>query len=214
MPVVLCFGDSNTYGSVPLGDAGRWTRYDTQTRWPRRMAGLLGPDWDVVEEGLPGRTTCHDNPFDGPHKNGLRLLPAILESHAPVDIVVMMLGTNDLKAHLGLTAFDIAKGVFTLGRRILLSDAGPDGAPPRLLIVSPVPVVELGARSESLRGGAEKSRRLGPMLAAHAHELGAAFLDAGTVAMASPIDGVHLPPEAHAALAVAVAEAVTGMQTG
>lgn len=214
MPVVLCFGDSNTYGSIPLGDAGRWTRYDPQTRWPRRMAALLGDGWEVIEEGLPGRTTCHDNPFDGPHKNGLRLLPAILESHAPVDIVVMMLGTNDLKAHLGLTAFDIAKGVFTLGRHILNSDAGPDGAPPRLLIVSPVPVEELGARSESLTGGAEKSRRLAGMLAAHARDLGAGFLDAGTVAAVSPVDGVHLPPEAHAALAVAVADAVKGMQAG
>lgn len=214
MPVVLCFGDSNTYGSIPLGETGRWTRYDAQTRWPRRMAGLLGPDWDVVEEGLPGRTTCHDNPFDGPHKNGLRLLPAILESHAPIDIVVMMLGTNDLKAHFALTAFDIAKGVHTLARHILNSDAGPGGRAPRLLIVSPAPVDEVGARSESLIGGAAKSRRLAGMLAANARDLGVGFLDAGAVATVSPVDGVHLPPEAHDALAQAVAGALRAMRQG
>ena len=202
---VLCFGDSNTYGSSPLTASGDWMRYGPDIRWPRRMAALLGPDWHVIEEGLPGRTTCHDNPFEGPHKNGLKLLPAILESHAPIDVLVMMLGTNDLKAHLGLTAFDIAKGLRTLMLRIAASEAGPDRGPPAMLLVSPVPIEECGPTAESLAGGAAKSRRLAGLCDALASEFGAGFLDAGAFAEVSPRDGVHLEPEAHLALGEAIA---------
>lgn len=211
MTVVVCFGDSNTYGASPLAADGTWFRYGPDVRWPRRMAALLGPEWEIIEEGLPGRTTCHDNPFDGPHKNGLRMLPGILESHAPIDLFVVMLGTNDLKGYFGLTPFDIAKGVRTILTHVAQSKAGPDGAAPRLMVVSPVPIEECGPTAEGLAGGAEKSRALAARLTAVAAEFGAAFLDAGQVAQVSPQDGVHLSPDAHLALGEAMANALRGM---
>ncbi|WP_233152215.1 SGNH/GDSL hydrolase family protein [Marinibacterium profundimaris] len=205
---VLCFGDSNTYGSSPMTARGDSFRYRPEIRWPMRMAAALGPGWHVIEEGLPGRTTCHDNPFEGPHKNGLRMLPAILESHAPIDVIVMMLGTNDLKGYLGLTAFDIAKGLRTLLLRIRQSAAGPGGGAPAVVLVSPVPIEECGPTAEGLAGGAEKSRRLTGFCKDLADEFDAAFLDAGSVATVSEQDGVHLDPQAHVALGAAVAEKV------
>ena len=208
---ILCYGDSNTYGSSPMTEDGSWFRYDRATRWPMAMAADLGEGWHVIEEGLPGRTTCHDNPFEGPHKNGLRLLPAALESHAPIDLLILMLGTNDLKAHLALPAPDIAKGIRTLLTRIAASEAGPDRRPPAVLVVAPVPVDEIGPRGESFAGGAEKSRRLAGMYAALAAEFGAGFLDAGQVARVSPVDGVHLSADAHLALGAAMAEVVRGL---
>lgn len=201
MKTLLCYGDSNTYGSSPMAEDGSWFRYGPDIRWPRKLATLLGPDWHVIEEGLPGRTTCHDNPFDGPHKNGARHLQVALESHAPIDIIILMLGTNDLKAFLGLTPPDIAKGLRRLCLQIRGSEASPERGSPSLLIVSPVPIEECGPTAESLAGGREKSRRLAPLFRTLAQEFDAQFFDAGTVATVSPQDGVHLSPDAHIAIA-------------
>lgn len=205
MKTVLCYGDSNTYGSSPMKPDGSWFRYGPDIRWPRRLASLLGPDWHVIEEGLPGRTTCHDNPFDGPHKNGLRHLPVALESHAPIDLIIVMLGTNDLKAHLGLTPPDIAKGLRSLLLQIRRCEASPDKGAPDVLVVAPVPIEECGPTAESLAGGAAKSRALAALFANLAEEFGASFFDAGTVASVSAEDGVHLTAEAHIAIADALA---------
>lgn len=201
---LLCFGDSNTHGVSPIAEDGSWFRYGPDLRWPTRLAARLGPTWHLVEEGQPGRTTVHDCPFEGPHKNGLRVLPALLESHMPLDLVVMMLGTNDLKARLNLPAVEIAKGVRRLALEITGSTAGPQGRAPRLVIVSPVSIQEIGWRQELLAGGRQKSLQLPGHLATVARDCSATFVDAGLCGAASPIDGVHLDPETHAAIAEAV----------
>lgn len=208
MKTILCYGDSNTYGSSPMQPDGSWFRYGPDTRWPQRMARLLGPEWHVIEEGLPGRTTCHDNPFDGPHKNGLAHLPVALESHAPIDLIVVMLGTNDLKSFLGLSTLDIAKGLRAILLKIRQCEASPAKGAPDILVVSPVPIEECGPTAESLVGGADKSRRIGPLFAKLATEFGASFFDAGSVAEVSREDGVHLSPEAHIAIAEALADKI------
>lgn len=211
MRTVVCFGDSNTYGASPIAPDGSWHRYGPEVRWPMRLATLLGADWHVVEEGLPGRTTCHDSPWDGPHKNGLRVLPSVLESHAPMDAIVVMLGTNDLKTHLALPAMDIARGLRSLLLRIRNSDAGPDKRPPRVLLVAPVPVDEVGHRAEMIAGGAAKSRRLAGFCAELGREFGCEVFDAGEVAEVSPVDGVHLTEASHLALAEAMAGRLRSM---
>ena len=99
---VLCYGDSNTHGTPPMADLDAAGRFDAQTRWTCVAAQALGSGWTLIEEGQPGRTTVHDDPIEGPHRNRLRILPAILESHAPIDVVVLMLGTNDLKARFSV----------------------------------------------------------------------------------------------------------------
>ncbi|MGG7517830.1 SGNH/GDSL hydrolase family protein [Allorhizobium undicola] len=204
MPVLLIYGDSNTYGASPTLADGSNYRYGPDIRWPARLEKALGAGWRVIDEGLPGRTTVHDNPITGAHKNGLAVLPAILESHAPIDIVAVMLGTNDLKARLNLPAADIAEGLRQILRRIRQGGYGPDAGQPRLLVLAPVPIDEVPPHDETMAGGAAKSRRLASLYKQVAVSLDAAFFDAGLVAEVSPVDGVHLTEEGHIALANAL----------
>ncbi len=94
---ILCYGDSNTWGYIPA-TAGR---YPPDVRWPGVMRKLLGEKYNVIEEGLNGRTTVWEDPYK-PGRNGLELLIPILDSHNPIDLVVVMLGTNDLKHFYGV----------------------------------------------------------------------------------------------------------------
>jgi len=211
---LLCFGDSNTHGTVAMAHMDDIRRFDAATRWPGVMAQALGQGWHVVEEGHPGRTTVHDDPIEGDHKNGLKALPALLESHRPIDLVLIMLGTNDLKARFAVTAFDIGRSLERLARLVAQSNCGPKLAPPGMMLVSPVPIVETGFLGEMFRGGADKSRQLGPLVAETARRCGAGFLDAGSVAPIDAVDGIHLDAAAHASLGRAAAQAVGRMFPG
>jgi lysophospholipase L1-like esterase len=208
---VLVYGDSNSHGTKPMQSLLRQERFGPTERWPGVMAAALGPGWRVIEEGLPGRTTVHPDPVSGLHKNGLAVLPAVLESHAPVDLVVLMLGTNDLKARFGLPPVEIAVGVEQLVRHIRQGVTGPGGAPPALLLVCPPAVTEAGCLAEIFAGGAAKAGRLAGYYAEVAERWGAGFVDAGVVIGPSPVDGVHLEAEAHAVLGAHIAAAVRGM---
>jgi len=123
---LLCYGDSNTHGTVALQELGVFHRFDRATRWPGIVASRLGSDWHVIEEGQPGRTTVHDDPIEGAHRNGLTVLPSILESHRPIDLVVLMLGTNDLKPRFSVPARDISLSIERLIGVIQNSACGPD----------------------------------------------------------------------------------------
>ena len=127
---VVCFGDSNSYGTLPMPDLDFWGRFGPGERWPGVMAASLGDGWTVIEEALPGRTTVHDDPIEGLYKNGLKYLPVILESHRPIDLVVVMLGTNDLKSRFAVTPEDIANSMGLLVKAIQASPAGPRGPRP------------------------------------------------------------------------------------
>ena len=207
MRTLLLFGDSNTHGTMPVTALGQSDRFAREARWSGRLAGLL-PDWEVVAEGHPGRTTLHDDPIEGAHRNGLTVLLAILESHKPVDVVLLMLGTNDLKERFSVNAGDIALGLERLVRVILASGCGPDGAAPGVLLVAPPPIVETGCLAGMFAGGAAKSRALGAEVKAAAGRAGVPFLDAGTVVTVSPIDGIHYDDAANPALAKAFAAAI------
>jgi lysophospholipase L1-like esterase len=208
MPRVLCYGDSNTHGTPPLRALGEIARHAPADRWPNVMAEALGPGWEVIAEGLPGRTTVHDDPIEGAWKNGLAVLPAILESHRPLDLVVICLGTNDLKARFSLTAFDIAEGCRRLVETVMASRAGPEARAPRVLLVPPPPIVETGVLAEAFAGGAAKSRAMGARMADVAARTGAAFFDAATVAEVDRGDGIHYSADTQAALGAALAGAV------
>ena len=215
MPTILCYGDSNTHGSVPLPAGRPRERYGRDVRWPGVMRRALGVGYEVIEEALPGRTTVHDDPVARANRNGLATLIAALESHRPVDVVVLMLGTNDLKARVGATPSDIARGIERLGRIVLDASwdhgAGPGGDAPGLLVVAPPPLPEDGPFAVDEPGAAATSHAAVPLIRAVAEGLGAAFIDAGTVARFSPVDGVHLDEAGHAALGEAIAEAVSGL---
>lgn len=202
---VLCYGDSNTHGTRAMRSITDRSRFRSRTRWPGHVAEVLKPKVRVLCEGLPGRTTVHDDPVEGAHKNGLRVLPAILESHWPLDVVVLMLGTNDLKTRFAVTSSDIARSMERLLAVIAGSRAGPSGAAPKVLLIAPPPITETGWLAGHFAGGADFSHHLGDALADVAGRWGIGFLDAKGVAEVDPVDGVHMTEAGHAALGAAVA---------
>ncbi|WP_282288784.1 SGNH/GDSL hydrolase family protein [Pseudomonas sp. PS02302] len=194
---LLCYGDSNTHGTRPLTQPGVLERFGWDERWPGVLASGLGADWRVIEEGLPARTTVHDDPIDGHHKNGLSYLRPCLESQLPVDVLLLMLGTNDLKARLSVTPADIASALQVLLEEIRRCNAGPNGATPMLIVMAPAPIEEVGFLGEIFAGGAVKSRELAARYRQVAEAQGAAFVDAGEIIQVSPIDGVHFEADQH-----------------
>lgn len=206
---VMCFGDSNTHGTRALRYPQDTRRYPPDIRWPGQMAAALGADWHVIEEGLPSRTTVHDDAVEGAHKNGLRVLPALLESHRPLDLVIVMLGTNDLKMRHNVPPIDIAYSIEKLLLTISGSTAGPDGQPPRMLLVAPVVIEETGFLAEMFDGGASKSRKLAAYFQTIASRHNVGFFDADTVAQVDPVDGIHLTEQGHAAIGTAIARSVS-----
>lgn len=200
---ILCFGDSNTWGHDPSGGA----RLDRASRWPGILSSLLGTGWHVIEEGLNGRTTVFNDPLER-HRRGSDALEMLLESHAPLDLVIIMLGTNDAKARFSATPLDIANGWKILGKTVLDSSAGPRGNAPELLLVSPPLILDVPTLPETFRGAPEKSLRYSELCRNVAAELGCHFLNSGKIAAASVHDGVHLARESHARLARAVHEAI------
>jgi lysophospholipase L1-like esterase len=204
---VLCFGDSNTWGYVP----GSGARHDFGTRWSGVLQSLLGEDWRVVEEGLNGRTTVFDEPFRD-HRNARRTLPMLLESHAPLDAVIVMLGTNDLKRVFNAGAADAARGAGVLLAQVRASGTGPGGQAPRALLVAPPRIAALSPMLalQFADDAPARSREFGARYREVAAEHGVQFLDAGRVVEASRGDGVHLDGNGHTALAQALAAALTG----
>lgn len=204
----MCFGDSNTHGTLAMHDPADRRRLPAAHRWTSVLASGLGEGFEVIAEGHPGRTAVFDDPVEGEHKNGLRILPAILESHRPIDLVIVLLGTNDLKARFSVPASDIALGLERLLSAIGKSDAGPDSRAPLVLLAAPVPIQETGFLGSMFAEGAAKSRALGALLQAVATRQGAAFIDLGTVAQVDPTDGIHMTADAHAAIGTAMTKAV------
>lgn len=205
---LLCYGDSNTYGAIPtLARVGRH-RFAPDRRWPGVLRKQLGSGWDVIEEGLPSRTTVHDDPIEGVHKNGLRGLPISLDSHMPIDVTILMLGTNDLKHRFGLTPGDIADSVELLIRSVQRSEAGPGGSAPLVLAVAPPPMAEIDWLGAMFLGGAEKSQRLPQLIGDAARRMGAAFLNSADFIESSAVDGIHLDSDAHRALGIRIARIV------
>ena len=216
---LLCFGDSNTYG-WKCNLHGPALRHPSEIRWTGRLARLLGPGWEVVEEGLGGRT-LRDHftvggglAVPGAGLCGKEYLPACLLSHLPLDAVVIMLGSNDMKAALHRSAEDIAEGMAELADIVLSFPWGEtlDYPHPALIMVSPPYIGErkMSLAGERYLGAPEKSRALAALYRKTAEEKGADFLDAARALGGDPFgeahgeDGMHLSEEDHAALASAL----------
>jgi len=200
MRTVLCYGDSNTWGYDPASRQ----RFAPAVRWTGVLAAALGPGVRVIEEGLNGRTTIVDDPIE-PDRNGLVYLRPCLMSHAPLDVVVIMLGTNDLKARFGRRASDIADSAALLASIAANPAYGRDGRAPRVLMVCPPAVTTLTDFDAMFEGAEATSRALPQYFARAAGWGGHAFLDANTVIRCSDLDGIHFDDEAHGALGRAIA---------
>lgn len=197
---ILAFGDSNTWGRNPAAA----TRFDWDTRWPGVCQRELGTDYRVMEEGLNGRTTVWDDPVD-PWRNGLAYLQPCLLSHAPLDLVVLMLGSNDLKSRFNVSPLEIGRCIGQLLRAIRNSEAGPQSGPPAMLLMCPPPLAKLSDLAPIFVGADEKSRALAPYYAEQAALHGAHFFDTGDVVRSSGLDGIHFEAGEHEKLGRAVA---------
>lgn len=205
LKTVLCFGDSNTYGQVPGGLP--LERFGPEDRWPGVLRKELGPSWYVLEEGLSGRTTVHNDPIEGDLKNGRTYLRPCLMSHAPIDLVILMLGTNDLKARFGQPATEVAMGIGCLIHDIKELAPGPDARAPEILVVAPPPMLDdIGEWQGIFAGAQPKSHQLAYEFELIADSLEVHFFDAATVITSDPGDGFHLSRAAHETLGKAIAQ--------
>jgi len=217
MRTIVIFGDALTWGydpsniALPIGSKIR--RFSDEERWPGVLAAELGDGYRFIVEGLSGRTTVWDDPLEPGRCGAAHLIP-VLDSHSPVDLVIIMLGTNDLKHHLGLGARDIARGAGILVDQALHNAAKDFVDEPRVLLISPP---HLGDNVENLPGDPSfvdslaKSKRLAAQFKIVADRYQVTFFDAATVAKPSPIDQVHLDADQHANLGRAIAPVVRQM---
>ncbi len=209
MKTIVCYGDSNTWGSNPADGS----RYPLAVRWTGVLRSALGAQYWVIEEGLGGRTTVWDDPLegaDGAYKNGRKFLLPCLATHQPFDLLTIMLGTNDLKKRFSLPPSDIAIGAGKLVEIARTSGAGIRGRAPEILLICPPPVAPIVHPRfiEMFEGAEEKSKLLAPYYKTVAAERGVHFLDAGQFIASSPIDSIHLEADAHDRLGLAVADKV------
>jgi len=204
MKTILCYGDSNTWGYI--AETGK--RYPRHIRWPGVLQNTLGENVDIIEEGLPGRTTVWDEPFRQ-GRNGKAFLATLLESHAPIDLVIIMLGTNDMKHIYSSTAYYAACGVRELVN-IVKNTIGAYAAPSQVLIISP-PIMEWMSESIKLefhRDIEKESRDFAKRYYEVAKECGCFFLDSSNIVENNFADGVHLGEKEHIALGKSVAKLV------
>jgi lysophospholipase L1-like esterase len=194
MKTILCYGDSITWGS----DAETGGRHAFGDRWPNVLQKALGSDALVIAEGLRGRTTAYDEHLADCDRNGARILPTVLYTHAPLDRVIIMLGSNDMKPAIAGSALAAMQGMRRLISLVQVN-ALRDGTaePPAVLVVAPPPLCETANHefSAMFAGGVEQSRMLASFYADLADESGCGFFDAGSVAKTTPVDGVHLDAE-------------------
>jgi len=194
---ILAYGDSNTWGEPPGGIG----RYDRESRWTGILEALLGSGFHVVEEGLCGRTTAFDDVLT-PNRNGLTYIPIALETHSPIQLLIIMLGTNDLNARFNLSPREIARGV----EQLVLCAKNFRPSINHILLIAPPLVVPADEKEirDSFTGAIDKSKMLAAELAKVADDNGCHFFDAASVARSSPVDGVHLDAQEHAKLAQGV----------
>lgn len=212
MKTVLCYGDSLTWGY----EIATLSRHRFEDRWPSVLQSKLGRDVQVIAEGLNGRTTAFDDHLAGEDRNGARILPTLLGTHCPLDVVVIMLGGNDMKSWIHGSALTAASGMKRLVQIVRGHPYYFDAPVPQVVIVSP-PLVN---RSNDLEDpdmfarGNEASTHLATTYKAIATELGCAFFDAASVAQPSPIDGVHLDAKNTRAIGAALAPIVEKLLRG
>lgn len=211
---ILCLGDSNTHGycADPGDCADGGVRFNEDERWTCRLQTALGADYLVTEAGLSGRTTVFQDPlYEG--LDALSYLYPCLKSHEYIDLLVIMLGTNDTKERLGANAYAIGLGMRRLVQKAKTVDCWAPGKQPNILVIAP-PVIGEGVKTSNVAdemgvGAVEKSRLLPAQYAAVAAETGVHFLDANqTGAEFNQVDFMHLTSRGHAALAAKLAELI------
>ena len=204
---ILCFGDSNTWGYIPTGG-----RYDEHTRWPMRLQDVLGGEYRVIEEGFNGRTCVFDDPVEGGFKSGVQYLPPCLMSHNPLDVVAIMLGTNDTKVRFGMTPMTIGQSMMQLVRTAKQYAVNEAGEVSHIVIVAPPRILDNLMQTRHAECFGEQaigvSAGLGRELRRISKLMRCDFFDAAPHAEVSPLDAVHMTANGHLKLAEAMADKI------
>jgi len=213
MTTVLCYGDSNLRGFVPGSfneKTGLSLRFPKNKRWTGILQMKLGDSFNVIEEGINGRTTILDEILPGrPYRNGLTQLPVCLETHYPIDLIIFWLGTNDTKLQYNKTALEITEGMRQLIKIVKASDKGIDGKAPKILLISPQPILNISnLHPEFVGNPIDKSKSLAEHYQQLANEEHCAFLDASQVVVSSQLDGVHIDESQLTFLAEVIADKI------
>jgi len=201
---ILCFGDSNTWGFIPAEEK----RYAAAVRWPGILQKELGDRFSIIEEGLNGRTCVFADPISG-DKNGLMQLPPLLSSHSPLDCIIIMLGTNDLKRRFGINAFEAAMGLEQVIRAVRTFPYPADytapeiiiAAPPRIVVHPQFSIIFDESSSRNSRDFAAAYKELAELYSCR-------FIDTALLVEPDPADGIHLSAEAHRVLGKAFADLI------
>ncbi len=199
---ILCFGDSNTWGWIPGQNR---QRFDEEHRWPMLLQKRLGDGYYVVEAGQNGRFTVWDDALE-PEKCGLKHLIPTMQCAFPLDLLILMLGTNDCRDRLGLSGYHVAMGAAAVAKKAAQTAFGRDGRPPKILLVCPPAIRPCYLKNDFARltygpGADVRAEEMRKFLPQMAKDCGCAYLDAGEVVHTSDIDGVHMDKDAHDALA-------------
>lgn len=204
MKTILCYGDSNTWGHDPRNGL----RLPREQRWPGVLRQSLGLGYEIIEEGLPGRTSVFNDPLE-PHKSGKEYLIPCLQSHNPIDLVILLLGTNDIQTRYSVSAMEISLGIGVLVEMIQASTSGPSGAGPEVLLLAPPPIGRVPDEwAESFIGAEAKSRRLAEYYRRIADEYQCEFYDTSLCVVSSASDGIHWEMGEHEKLGKALAPLV------
>lgn len=209
---IMCFGDSLTWGWIPVLEGVPTTRFAPDVRWTGVLANELGDSFEIIEEGLSARTTNLDDPTD-PRLDGSAYLPPALASHLPLDLVIIMLGTNDTKAYFHRSTFEISAGMSKLIGQVLTCGGGVGTTypAPEVLVMAPPPLTPMPhPYFQSLFGGAhEKTNEIGKMYENLADFMKVHFLNAGDHITTDGVDGIHFTEENNLVLGKAVAAKVS-----
>ena len=210
---ILCLGDSNTHGycADPADCADGGIRFNEEERWTQVLQQKLGSDYLVIEEGLSGRTTCFEDPI---HEgmSALNYIHPCLKSHEFVDLLVIMLGTNDTKDRFSASAACIGVGMARLVKKAMATECWGDKKP-NVLVIAPPPIGE-GMLSSPVAatmgtGCPAKSRELAHYYKVQCDLIGCHFLDAGELGCEfNQVDYMHLTKKGHATLAEGLSQLI------
>lgn len=205
---ILCFGDSNTHGYNP--ENGK--RYERNERWTGILQNLLGESDYVIEEGLSGRTTVFDDPlYEG--LSGIDFIIPTLMTHEPIDLLIIMLGTNDTKDRFGASAEVISLGLDRLIKKAKFCELAFRNSKPNILVVAPLPIREEIKNAECYytmgKSCSKKSYKIIPLYEKVAKENGCYFFDPSPFVICSDYDYMHLSKEAHEILGKKLYEVIS-----
>jgi len=209
---ILIYGDSNTWGYISGTlnlDTMYCERYPSDVRWTGIVQEEFSDTHLIVEEGLPGRTTAIDDPqLAG--LNGLKLLVPLLYSHRPIDTIIFMLGTNDLKSSFGMSPIEITRNISELCSTVKINHCGHEGDIPNIMIISPTQIANISESyiTEEFSNANEKINELTQHLETLAKEKNYLFINASQIPLSKESDGIHLDKNAHKELALLVMESI------